>query len=388
MLAALTRSNPDHIPCSPMISQGPWFAKPLYWRDQFERAERFKDLGLDPVIDIWFPDPQPHPDVKITTYRDTSGSEPLLTKEYHTPAGVLRQTIVETDDWCEPGHGFWIPTTFGVEKRTHFNMELFDDHNISRRTEPWVKGPEDIEKLRYLIRMPEGHVLDEWIMDSQRAMKMASEHDVLTTARRTIVGDAFQWFCDIENFMCWMVEAPEFVTEFLSIFQEWSLKLTELALEMGVDVVQRRGAYELSSCWGVKFWKDYLVPLIEEETSLVHQAGKLHSYFQMEGQGIYAHIYREMGVDILWALDPLTLGEGDMNSLFDALGDRKSFWGGISPEVTVQSADAVQIDKAVKEAVEVLGANGGLVLSSYLFPALPQEGIMLMIDSWRKHCLS
>ena len=68
-MAALKRQPHDHVPFSPYIAQGPWWPEPFLWIGQLERAERMLELNLDPTIDIWFPDPQPHPNVKIKTWR-------------------------------------------------------------------------------------------------------------------------------------------------------------------------------------------------------------------------------------------------------------------------------------------------------------------------------
>jgi hypothetical protein len=388
MLAAIKCQEPDHVPFSPFIPQGLWWGKPFDWRDQIERAQRMLGLGLDPTIDIWFPWPTPHPDVKVKTWRDTSAPEPLLTKEYHTPAGVLRQTVRETKDWCDDLHCPWIPATFGVERRNHFNMDLMDDWNVSRRTEPWVKGPEDLDKLRHIMRLPEGTALDEWRMDTQRAMAIAKELNVITVARRAIVGDAFQWFCDIEDFMCWMIEKPDFVKEFLDIFHQWAMGLTRLALEAGVDVVQYRGWYEIPTYWGPKYFQKYIMPIIEEQTKLVHQTGKLHCYLLPEGQGAYASILKDMGVDVLMGVDPRMLHGGDMNSLFEHLGDKKSFWGGVNAEVTLETEDPAEIEKGVCQAIEGLAGNGGLILGSFIFQQITAKSIMLMVDAWRKICCS
>ena len=81
MLATFQRKPHDCIPLSPYIGQGPWRSGPLYWRDQFERADRLLELGLDPTIDIWLPDPRPHPDVRIKTWREKQEDGYLLTKE-------------------------------------------------------------------------------------------------------------------------------------------------------------------------------------------------------------------------------------------------------------------------------------------------------------------
>lgn len=385
MLAAIKREGPDHVPFSPYITQAPWWGEPLFWRDQIERAERLLELELDPTIDIWLPDPQLHPDVEIKAWRERKGEDVLITKEYHTPAGVLRQVVRETDDWCSARHGLWQPTIWGVGKRDHYGIDLFDDYNVSRRLEPWVKGSEDLEKLRYIIRPIEGHLLDEWRMDAQRAMEFAQKHDLLTLARRTIVGDAFQWFCDIPWFMVQLYDAPGFVEQFLDIFQDWSLKLVELVLDVGVDVVQYRGWYESPTFWGSKGWKRYIVPCIEQQTKLVHNAGKLHTYLNPEGQGVYTEVLTGMSVDVLQGIDPRMLHRGDMRDLFNELGEEKAFWGGVNAEVTLESRDRDQIDEAVKHAIEILGANGGLILSAFLFVEVPQESVMYMIDAWKKH---
>ncbi len=385
MLAAITRRGPDHVPLSPYMAQGAWYREPLVWQDQFERAERLLELGLDPVIEIWLPDVHPDPQVEVRTWREAANGEVLLTKEYHTPAGVLRQTVREGDDWCNALHGPWIPTTWGIEKRTEFGMHLFDDWNIARRVEPWVKGPEDLDKLRYLIRVPGNHVLDEWWMDTQRALEFARKRNLLTQARRTIVGDAFQWFCDIPWFMLQLHDAPDFVEEFLAVFQQWSLKLIELALDADVDVIQYRGWYEAPDFWGVAFYQRYLVPLIEKQTKAVHAGGKLQTYLLTQGLGAYAQVVDGMQMDCLQGVDPRTLGAG-LDDLFDTLGHSKSFWGGVNAEVTLMSDDAELIRGEVEQAVQVLGANGGFVLSALLFPAVPVSAIMRMIEAWKGVC--
>ena len=386
MLAALTCQQPDHIPCSPQIQQGPWYRGPLYWRDQFERAEVLMGLGLDPTVEIWLPDVEPHPDVDIKTWRERVEDQVFIVKEYHTPAGVLRQRVHETEDWSSPAHAAWIPTTFGIEIDLDHNLHLFDDYNVSRRTEPWVKGPEDLEKLRYLIRPPSGYRLDEWRMDAERALEFARKHDLLTHARRTIVGDAFQWFCDIPWFILQLYDNPAFVEEFLAIFQQWSLLLIDLATDLGVDLIQYRGWYEIPMYWGFPGFKRFLAPIIEEQTRRMHAGGALASYLLPTGQGTFAEMLSELSFDVLTAVDPRMLERGDLDYLYATLGERKSFWGGVNGEVVLPSQDPDVIDAAVREAITALGKSGGLVLSAVIFAlAVPEQSILYMIDSWRKY---
>jgi hypothetical protein len=386
MLAALQREEADHVPFSPYISQGPWLKEPLLWRNQFERAEKMLGMGFDPTIDIWIPLPTPHPEVKVKTWREKKDGQILLTKEFHTPAGVLKQVVEETDDWSKARHGLWQPTTFGNELRDEFGMHLFDDYNVSRRLEPWVKGPEDLEKLKYLMLLPEGHKLDEWRIDTERAMEFAREHNLMTVSRRVIVGDAHQWFCDIEWFLIQLYESPDFVKNFFKIFQDWGTEINNLVLEAGVDVVQYRGWYEIPTFWGLEFWKEYIKPVIDGYVDQTHQADKLFSYLLPEGQGAYADLLKETNIDVCQGIDPLMLHGGDLNSLFTKLGDKKAFWGGINAEFTLESESYEKIEKEVEEAVETLGSNNGLILSSLIFQEVPLQGTLNLIKAWKKVC--
>ena len=385
MLSAMKLEGPDYLPFSPCIAQGPWYDEPFFWTDQIKRARKLLTLGLDPTIDIWLPDPQPSPDVRIKTRRDKRAHETLITKEYHTPAGVLRQVVRETDDWCNARHGPWVPTTWGIEKLNSYSMALFDDYNVSRRVEPWVKGPDDLEKLRYIIRLPEGHILDEWRMDTQRALEQAENMGLATVVRRTIVGDAFQWFCDIPWFLMQLYDDPTFVSEFFGIFKEWAKSQAMLAIEFDVDVFQYRGWYEVPAYFGPNFWKKYIGPAIEEQAALIHSAGKSFSYLLPEGQGAYSKLMKGSSADVLQGVDPRMLHGGNLADLFNTCGKTKAFWGGVNAEVTLQSGDYDQIEAEVKSTIEALGSNGGLILSSFLFPEVPSDGILYMIRAWKKY---
>lgn len=78
------------------------------------------------------------------------------------------------------------------------------------------------------------------------------------------------------------------------------------------------------------------------------------------------------------------LHAGDLENLFNALGDSKSFWGGVNAEITLVSEDPDRIGAAVKETIEAVGKNGGLILGAGLFVAISNQSTLYMIDSWRK----
>lgn len=386
-LTTFRHEEPDRVPIFMNVQQIFFVDQQIQWWNQFERAECLLAMGQDPMIDIWLPDPVCDPRVEIRSWRTvpSDGGEPLIHKEYHTPAGVLRQVVRETPDWCSPRHTLWVPTTLGTDQRNQYGMELFDDWAISRRMEPWVKGPEDVEKLPYILKLPSGHVLDEWRQDALRAKKFAEERGLLTMVRRTIVGDAFLWLCDATEFMYAMIEFPDYVREFLSVFQEWSLKLVELVLDIGVDVVQRRGWYENPDFWGPTHFTTYLVPLIEEETQLVHQADALHCYLLMEGHGHYLDALSDMSLDILWGVDPL-MGGVDLAEIKARLGGTKTILGGVNSEITLTRGTEEEIRQSTRDAIATLAPGGGFVLSPIggIWREIPWRSVEVFNDEWSK----
>jgi len=94
---------------------------------------------------------------------------------------------------------------------------------------------------------------------------------------------------------------------------------------------------------------------------------------------------KDLETDVFVGVDPRRLDGGDLQTVFDQLGATKSFWGGVNAEVILGRGERKEIDKAVKDAIEILGVNNGLILSAMIFPETPRESIMYMIDSWKKH---
>jgi len=388
-LITFENQEPDRVPLTFNVPDNCFFNEKIKWHTQLEKAKLLIDLGLDPTIDIWLPDSVCHPDVTIKTWRsfDKTLGCPIIYKEYHTPKGILRQVVKETEDWCSSRHNQWIPTTLGGHDRKTYGMELFDDWNVSRRLEPWVKGPEDLEKLKYIINVPDGWILDEWKHDAIRAKEFAEKHGLLTMARRTIVGDAFQWFCDIPNFLMTMIDDPDFIEEFFDIFHRWAIRQAEIALDIGVDVFMRRGWYEIPEYFGGGNFEKYLKDSIQEESRLVHQAGSKHCYLLTEGMSRYIDILEDMDVDILFGVEPV-MGRADLAEMKKRLGSKKTIWGGVSGEITLNSGTENEIREETRKAIKILAPGGGFVLSPmaglFYFAGTPWGNVDAMIDEWRK----
>lgn len=385
-LITLNRQQPDRVPI--LLDIGPAFYcnHQVRWRNQFERAECLLELGCDPMINIWLPTPVPHPEVTIQTWREPQADGTfLLGKSFDTPKGQLRQVVRETQDWCDWAHTFWVQRTLGTGQREEFGMHVFDDWNISRRTEPWVKSAADLEKLPYILQRPAQWQLDEWRHDAQRAIAFAQQHQLLTMVRRTIVSDANQWFCDIPWFMTQLYDAPEFVQDFLGIFEQVAAWQTELALDLEVDVLQHRGWYDTPDFWGGPHFTQYISPMINRQARLVHQAGKKHCYLQTEGWGGYLEALAQLDTDLLWGADPVQ-GRADLATIKNRLGRNKAILGGISTEHHLIGCTPAVTRQATRQAIEALSPGGGFILasSSSIWPEASWDCVAALVDEAHK----
>ena len=116
-------------------------------RDYAQFIDRHLDLRLDAFVVL-----PPRPPIVVNDYYNLSGlpvrfdprvtvkewledqpgeTRPVMVKEYHTPGGILRTEVRQTDDWRWGDH-----------------VPLFDDYLVPRTKKFLVTGPEDLDALR------------------------------------------------------------------------------------------------------------------------------------------------------------------------------------------------------------------------------------------------
>jgi hypothetical protein len=351
MVAAIRCQEVDHIPLGQVFHStvlGTPDAK--QWDNQFQRAEVMKDLGLDPVIDIWMPTPKPPSEIAVRKWQedDPDGPDVLLCAEYETPAGKLVQKVRRTRDWYHPSHHRFLPDWQGYAHREPHEfeqIEMMDDWFTRRYKMPLISGPDDLDKLEYLLQPPTGHALDEWITNARKAQQYANQMGLLSQARRVSVGDWFMWLCLIEEFLYAMIEQPDYVSRFYEIIQRYNRQTLELVLQ--------------AVC--------VLMP---------------------EGYTLYQDILDQMAVDVYFGLDPMAARKSeDLATVKEAFDDRHCIWGGVNAPTTVGRGSDEEIDEAVKFAIETLGPTG-LILNASMYLCdddVPWDRFMVFVEAWRRY---
>ena len=95
ILATVAGEVTDHVPFSMEVHPSYLLFDPKVarWHDQFERTDDLLALGVDPMVEIWLPDPVFHSDVKVTSSRKEGQPDGMarLCKAYETPQGTLHR---------------------------------------------------------------------------------------------------------------------------------------------------------------------------------------------------------------------------------------------------------------------------------------------------------
>jgi len=347
LLLAINHQEPDRVPIcfrgvAPLDKQ---------WKSRFERVVGLAKLGVDDKLSIHVPWHY-HPDVRVRQWweRWTGERYPLMIKELETPRGALRLVVRETEDH--------IPE----------DLPLINDLNWPRGVEFLVKGPEDLEKLSYLLYDPGRTDLSGFYEHVKAVKSFAATHGVLVEGVVTSISDAIFSFLGPTNLMYMVMDDRDFVVTLLGMVHEWTIRQLEILLDVGVDVIYSQGCYETTEFWSPQLIRELFLPLRKEAVEVVHQAGAKFHYYTVTGIMPLILDYKEIGIDILSSLDPLGTGDGyktvDLAKIKETIGGEVCLWGGVDPEHTIELGTQEEVREAVRTAIFTCAPGGGFVLST------------------------
>ena len=381
MLTAIEGGRPDHVPLSFMIFQA-LRARSDGWRDAVERSI---ELGIDPVVDLAAAAPsdgQEHPDapgtplayapgVTVREWRERAPGAryPLLHKEYRTAAGTLSVAVHRTDDWPYGDH-----------------IPFLNDYIEPRATKPLVRAPQDLPALRELLAEPTADDLAEYRAAWKEAKKFAEHRQLLTTAGRGVGADALAWLFGLTNAVLAAIDRPDFLEELLEVIFRWNRRRMEIMLEPAPDLFIRRGWYEGTSFWSPTLFQRFLLPRLQSEARLAHEAGSRFGYILTVGANQFAGLLLEAGVDVLIGVDEVQDHGMRFAELKQQLHGRMALWGGVNGFLTIEDGREDDIRQATAAALATLGPDG-FILSPVDNIRNASEAtwrkVLCFIDAWK-----
>ena len=340
-------------------------------------------LGLDPYVQI-----PPRPPIVINDHynlhglpvtfdprvtvrewieRPTAGENPLMIKEYHTPAGVLRAEVAQTSDWRWGNH-----------------LPFLDDYIIPRSRKFPVAEPSDLEPLSYLLAPPNAEEEAAFRHVALDYTAFARAHGLLLAGGWGIGADMLGWLMGLGNLVFDVYDRPGFVHAVLDLIAAWNARRMQLVLEAGVDLYIKRAWYENCDFWTPAAWSEFLKPVLKREADLAHQHGALFGYIITSNCMPLLGQIAETGIDTVIGVDPHTW---DLPAVKAELGGKVCLWGGVNGHLTVEQGRPEDIRNEVRRALELLAPGGGFVLSPVDNVRIDSEqsraNVQVLLEEWR-----
>jgi hypothetical protein len=332
-------------------------------KDQYEFMERQLELGLDAVVELPIVPPRKRlvdqsdlhglpvqfdPQVQVREWKEDRDDEKyaLLHKEYNTPSGRLEAIVSKAEDWPYGDH-----------------VPLFDDYLIPRSKKFLVAGQSDLEHLKYLLMSLSKEEIDGVKEASRPAKEFAERRELLVTGGWGVGMDAACWICGIEDLMLASIYNPAFVEEMANMIARWNQERMQVVLDMGVDLFIRRGWYESTDFWPPDLYRQFIMPSLQKEVQMAHQAGAKFGYILTTGTMPLLDILLESGIDVLIGVDPVQGRGTDLREFKRKLNGKICMWGGVNGFVTVEMGSRDEIRTAVETAIDILAPGGGFILS-------------------------
>jgi uroporphyrinogen-III decarboxylase len=388
-LSAIENKPIDHVPCSFMLFYN------LYnsCKSEEEYIRREVEMGLDPHVHVGHLNHTMHmtgtlhPEAKYSEWTEQAEGVKYFCRRIDTPKGPLTSRIRQWENWPIEG-----------------DFPIFKDWLVPRAQEFLVKPEQDLEKLPYIFGPFKDSDIERLRAEAQAAQRIADQYhlvlaggwkgniDPTLQVDPGVMGcDAMAWLSGFEKVMELSILQPDLIKEYAAIIHDWNMKQIEIYLDVtAADIIIRRAWYESTEFWTPKAYRTILAPTLKKEVELVHQAGKKYAYIITSAFMPLIDDILDTGIDILIGLDPREGKGTDLQKVKDKFkAKNKCLWGGVSGPLTVEQGSEADTEAAVIEALRVLGAGGGFILSPVdnVRDDTPNawKNTHKFIETWKKH---
>lgn len=366
ILSAMRREDVDHVPCSIYFNAN--LVVPGYDMSDWREHVRLQvDLGTDPVVGVGLCPALP-PEVTARTWVEppAAGGDPVLFKEYRTPAGTLRMGVRKTADWPP---GMDIP---------------WGDHSAGHIVEPLIKSPADVGAFEYLWQPPGAADLDRARTANEAALACARTRGL---AVRGYAGNGLatlMFVMGAEHLVMFAMDHPEAFRRLAQIDSRANLAQIRLAARAGADFVKRFGGYEQTNFFNPAIFREVVLPLLRQEVAAAHEAGLLIYYRVVTGMEPLLADIASAGFDCIEGGEP-RLSRCSLEMWRDAFARKAASWTGVSSPVLLGGNDPEAVRREVRQCLDVFGGRGFILgVTNSIRNHFPWENTLAMIDEWKQ----
>jgi len=153
--------------------------------------------------------------------------------------------------------------------------------------------------------------------------------------------------------------------ELMGLFHERMMEQTRNALEGGAEWIFGSWYFaSLSSGWSPRHFQDIFVPRLKEHVALVHKYGAYYDYYDDGKLMDSMRMIADAGVDVLETCTPPPVGDLDLAVAKKSIGGKVTLKGYVDLLYVMQRGTPEQIDRTVREAMEIAKPGGGWIIGS------------------------
>lgn len=337
----------DHIPiCFQSICHGGVRFIDELFPDPFKRASYYMELGVDTGINLELGNLTSHENINIKEWKENQKGEkyPISIKEYETPKGSLRQAVRKSEEY------------------PFESIPLFNDFNVppGRTVKYLVDNEEELDRLECILKAPSRHELEKFYEFASAARKFCNKNQIILTGTLPGIGDPMIWLSGVENVLFAAADNPDFLHRYIQIVSDWDMKILDILIEAGADMVVRRGWYECTDFWSPRLYREFLFEPLKKEIETAHQMGVKYTYIMNSGATHLKEYFLDLGFDILTNVEP---EKNDIVGIKKEICNRIALCSGVNNYHIIEAGTEDEVEKAVKEAVETLSPDGGFILA-------------------------
>lgn len=364
--AAISHEEPDRVPVSPRVWA--WLLAEYGDAGIATRLEKLPDTDVMYCVAPGTPDTRAgspdESDVAVEQKRYRKGEFTILERSFHTPAGDL------SDRTEAPPRG----REYGVSPD-------------SVKTEYLVKGPEDLEALRYALDGIERHRINTNYDFLQGCREQLGDRGVVMVyvCSATQSAGAVR---DMQDLMVDYYNDRAFFDELMGIFHQRSLAQIKAALEGGAKFIFGRWFFNsLSSGWSPAMFEEVFVPQIREHVELTHRYDAFYDYYDDGNLNDSMAMIAATGVDVLETCTPPPVGDFNLALAKSTIGRKTTLKGYVDIIYVLKEGTPELVEETVREAMTIAKPGGGFIIGSSdsFREGTPPENIAAYFDACRKY---
>lgn len=365
--AAIRHEEPDRVPVSPRVWA--WLLAEYADSGIAAHLEKLPDMDLMYVVGAGTPNTRAgcpdESDVEVEQTRYRKGEFTVLERSFHTPAGDL------SDRTESPPAG----REYGVLPN-------------SVKTEYLVKGPEDLEALKYVLDRIKQHRINTDYDFLQGCREQLGDRGVVMVCVCSALTHKAGYVRDMQDLMVDYYNDRAFFNELIGIFHQRSLAQIKAALEGGAEFIFGNWYFNsLSAGWSPAIFEEVFVPQIREHVELTHRYDACYDYYDDGNLNDSMAMIAATGVDVLETCTPPPVGDFDLALAKSTIGRKTTLKGYVDIIYVVKHGTPELVKETVREAMAIAKPGGGFIIGSSdsFREGTPRENVAAYFEACRKY---